>query len=292
MASDNESGGLTEASTGEQQENKADGTEGDGLSTPIHDARWAQAFRAQASEELRSKAIAFARRRARIVESYGGRGDAAYAEEVVQDVLTDTWLGTLAWDPERASLELHVEGAIRQRTGHEWRRARRAPTQALEVLGPAEMREVEDALATTASPGPETCIMLVQMVALLHEFAAGDADVLAVLRAHCGGYTAREDLVQAAGLTRRSYRAARRRLDEMLQALPSAFADLLPTARTARPTGVAGQVPAAEATGAVPLAAAAIDHEHRARAVRPMHFRTIRARPRSLDAATEAARKK
>src|SRR5262245_28626769 len=62
------------------------------------------AFRAQATEELTRRALRYARQRAALVRRAGRRIDSLYARELVQDALTDTWAGVLAWDPARRSL--------------------------------------------------------------------------------------------------------------------------------------------------------------------------------------------
>src|SRR5689334_20705962 len=77
---------------------------------------WIEAFEQQHTEELRARALRFARSRARLVARAGGRVDDLYASELVHDALSDTLLGVLAWDPRAVPLETHVFGAVRSRT--------------------------------------------------------------------------------------------------------------------------------------------------------------------------------
>lgn len=180
---------------------------------PIPDEKRRAAFLREATPELRRNAEGFARRRA--------RGDAAYAEEMVQDVLGDTWLGVVSWDPDRVSLQQHVLSVIASRTGHDHSRAQRFPHVSLEVLDETEMTEVEDALAKTASvSNAEDALATARTLAKARELAAADRKILSLIEAICAGYTERADLLRVTGMSKRTYRATRRRLGQLLESLP------------------------------------------------------------------------
>ena len=70
-------------------------------------------------------ALRYAARRARGVGAAGAHVDEFYAEELVADVLGDTLLGVIAWDPSTTVLSQHVQDAIRSRTWHDRKRARK-----------------------------------------------------------------------------------------------------------------------------------------------------------------------
>jgi hypothetical protein len=244
-----------------------------------------RAFTEQATAALRRKAAGYARRRARIVERSGGRGDAAYVEDMVEDVLADTLLGDLSWDPGRMSLEKHVEIAIRSRTGHDWRRAQRLQHAPLEALGESEMTEMEDALTRTRSVSQaEEMLATAQTLEKIRELAAGDRTVVALLDAICEGHIDRADLMQAAGMSKRAYRATRRRLDALLEELPHAVAASLRPAGAARPVNE----PVAVRNEHPTLATTALERFGPPRSASRTHLGTIRSTARTH---LEAARK-
>lgn len=97
---------------------------------------WIETFEAQCTVELLKKAKRFAERRARGVGKAGGIVDDYYVRELVQDVLADTTLGVLRWDPSVESLEQHVQDAIMSRAYHDRVHARRYPRESVDVFDP------------------------------------------------------------------------------------------------------------------------------------------------------------
>jgi hypothetical protein len=185
-----------------------------------------------------------------MVERNGGRSDAGYAEEMVQDVLGDTWLGVVSWDPDRISLEQHVLSVIGSRTGHDNSRAKRFPHVSLEALDESEMGEVEDALAKTVSAcTAEDALATARMLASARELASTDRKILALLDAIYAGYTERADLMRITGMSERAYRATRRRLAQLLENLPHSTAAVRP-----RATQAADMAQPAENQRAIPIA--------------------------------------
>lgn len=176
----------------------------------------------EATPDLRRRAASYVRRTwAWILELNGVRADAAYIEDLVEDVLADTLLGTRAWDPNRCSLRWHVVGAIDSRIGHELHRAKDRPHFSLEVLDETLVAAVEDALAA-ANPASnaEDALTAARVLAKLRELADGDREVLALLDAIGAGLVERADVMSATGMSLREYDAARNRLDRLVEDLP------------------------------------------------------------------------
>jgi DNA-directed RNA polymerase specialized sigma24 family protein len=176
----------------------------------------------EATPGLRRRAASYVRHMwAWVLELNGVRADAAYIEDLVQDVLVDTLLGTRAWNPSRCSLGWHVLGAIDSRIGHELHRAKDRPHFSLEVLDETLAAAVEDALAA-ANPASnaEDALMATWVLAKLRELAAGDREVLVLLDAICAGIVERADVMYATGMSLREYDAARNRMDRLVEELP------------------------------------------------------------------------
>src|SRR5262245_7165519 len=185
------------------------------------DDEWADTVLREDTPGLRRRAASYVRHMwAWVLELNGVRADAAYIEDLVQDVLVDTLLGTRAWNPSRCSLGWHVLGAIDSRIGHELDRAKHRPHFSLEVLNDALSVDMEDALAA-ANPASnaEDALLATQVLAKLRELAAGDHEVLAVLDAICAGIVERADVISATGMSPRQYDAARNRLDRLVEEL-------------------------------------------------------------------------
>lgn len=191
------------------------------------DKRWTVAFVAQATNVLRRQAMNFARHRVRMIEQSGGRVDSSHAEDLVQDVLGDTWRGVLAWKPDEVSLLTHVNFAVRSRTRHDREHAEKFPHVPLALPdeedegAPSVMNEAEEALAATAlEAAPEERFLGVKVFSQLRALAAGDRELLAVLEAMRGGAVDRADLMRVTGMPGRTYENVRRRLDRLVEELP------------------------------------------------------------------------
>ncbi len=141
------------------------------------------------------------------------------AEDLVQDILTATLDGTLAWRPEKVPLLGHVRDVIRYRCRHTYRRSHSTdpvPEVALDALGEddALWTDVEDALASevVACSDADLADLARRLVAEITRFRKGDRAVLAVLRAMVQGDTTDAELVEATGLNPHALHDPKRRL--------------------------------------------------------------------------------
>ena len=182
---------------------------------------WIDAFEAQNTQELRKRALRFARSRARMVARAGGRGDDLYVSELVQDVLTDTLFGVLSWDPAAISLEGHVFGSIKCRTKNERIRALRFPHQSLEALRTMDIAEVETSLAADGMPVPsaESLMFSAEVLDHLRGLAERDTVILRIVDAIAEGASAPSEIMALAKLNEATYKKARLRLSRLVDQL-------------------------------------------------------------------------
>lgn len=184
---------------------------------------WIHAFNAQCIQELWKKLERFAARCARGVGKAGGVADDYYVRELVQDVLADTRLGVLRWDPSVESLEEHARDAIASRTYHDRGHARRYPRDSIDAFDPdsshATMAAVDASLLDRREASLHTAALVENALAELRELAAEDSVALRLLDAYEVGATTKADVVLVADLSDRTYHAARTRLDRLVTRL-------------------------------------------------------------------------
>jgi hypothetical protein len=187
-----------------------------------------QAFGEQVSEELYRTAQRYARQRASMVRGAGRRIDSLYARELVQDALTDTWLGKLTWHPANCSLLWHVRGVIQSRSWKDALWAKRCSKLSLEV------NDTGVAIGAGAShhrtvPPQEHPLMIsnltVAIVRELRRLALGDRAATLVLSAWEEGKANRSEVIEHTGLSPIEYRMARDRLTYLVRELPRSLDD-------------------------------------------------------------------
>jgi hypothetical protein len=210
---------------------------------PPRNEHWIAEFKRQATDAMRQRAIRSARRCVQMIEWSGGQVPSSYAEDLVDDAIGDTWRGVLTWrpTPERSLLK-HINSVVRSRARHTRKKAEKFPTASLDAHveeegddngnGAALWTEAEEALAARA-PATIASDMLIafEMFDALRALATGDLEVLALLDAMRVGAVDRADLMHATGMTARRYESARRRLDTLLQELPTTLALRIAAAR-------------------------------------------------------------
>ena len=199
--------------------------EGTGAVAPSVASRdWLEAFETQCTKGLQKKARRLAVRRARKLILVGGVVDDYYVEGLVQDVLGDTALGILRWDPSSESLEDHVMDAIATRVHHDVVRAKRYPHASLDATDPeasrATLAAAEAALLAEREASAATVGLAEDVFGELWELAAEDPDLLRFLGALAMGATCKADVMVVADMSDHDYAAARHRLDRLVGRLP------------------------------------------------------------------------
>jgi hypothetical protein len=170
---------------------------------------------------MRMRATRFARSRARIVARAGGRADDLYIAELVHDVLTDTLLGVLTWDPAVVSLDAHVFGAIRSRTKNDRLRALRFRHQSLDASdASAVMGEVESSLAAgQGAASTESLLFSAEVLDQVRGLAGDDTAILRIVDAIAEGATTPSEIMSVAQMAEKTWRKARLRLGRLVEQL-------------------------------------------------------------------------
>ena len=185
-------------------------------------------FERQAKREGLEGVYRYAGARVPMVERAGGRSDAAYSEELVQDALGDTVMGVVRWDPEKRTLAQHLMRTIRGRTKNEALRLRHFQHRALIDRDDEEASDVEpvaeEAAFIVEDPRPATPFqraIAAEVIAELRKRAADDSGVLKMIAAFEEGASSREEVMRMTGMSAATYRNVRRRLATLVAKLPT-----------------------------------------------------------------------
>ncbi|MGN6105488.1 MAG: hypothetical protein ACTHU0_10320 [Kofleriaceae bacterium] len=162
----------------------------------------------------------YAEQRARMVR-HSGRPcprPSEYARELVQDAYTDTWVGDLAWDPQRCSLVRHLRTAIKTRTRKEIEKAPRYVSLDAKTVNENHERGVQAAIVESlfAPSGDVSSVLMPALVArVCHELQQAtlrDRACVALVDAWQRGLVERDEIMKATGLNESAYDRARKRL--------------------------------------------------------------------------------
>jgi hypothetical protein len=182
---------------------------------------WVEAFDAQCTEATLKRLRRYALLLARLPGGDHLGDSAAYAEEIVQAVVTDAMDGVLRWDPDARDLEPYLIDVIRLRIRRDRRRAARyehVSLDAAQAHDPASLlRDVEtgpsgDAPQRDAGVWGEMTATMERLRALV----AADPLALRFLDALDQSAETRTEIMRVAGLTRAEYHNTRRRLARLL----------------------------------------------------------------------------
>jgi hypothetical protein len=185
---------------------------------------WLQAFTEQMAEPtFYDAAWRYAERRGRMVQHVQKLDPEAYGQELVQDIIDDTLEGTIVWDPKRVTLLKHVRDAIKSRSRHHYHRACRRRHHSLAYSGIEAKVDEHTAAAhrETEVEQAERRRHANEVLDRIRNAAAGDVEVERILDAHERGAETRAEILHVAGLTKLQYDAARKRLDRLIETLPS-----------------------------------------------------------------------
>jgi hypothetical protein len=157
----------------------------------------------------------YALRRARHVAHADPRVDDLYPRELLQDVLTDTLLGVLHWDPTRKLLRQHVMDSMKSRSRHDYERAVDFPHFRID-----DDRWMAAAESTVACRTEDAEEVMDEHINALGDRAVGDDDVLLLLDAYRRRITKKCDVMNATRLSPLRYDAARKRMLRLRDDLP------------------------------------------------------------------------
>ena len=179
------------------------------------DEAWLTAYEDQLTPVMVRRCAAAVMSHLRSCTGMSRQGIEPYARELVQDALTDTFLGVLRWHPSKETLENHLRDVIRWRVRNE--RQRMARQVSLDDPGdrsrgiPSAADEVEGALAA-ALAHDELEERAIQRLAELRRRAERDAEVSAMIEVYEGGARSRADVMVLMDLSSVEYKKIRARL--------------------------------------------------------------------------------
>jgi hypothetical protein len=182
---------------------------------------WIEAYAKQCTNALRLDLKVYAKRRARGVGRAGRYVDETYVEDLVADALADTLLGVVAWEHTKKTLHQHAEDVIKFRTRHDRDRAKKYKHDRLDVpRSREEKRLLEVSLAhDQAANTAESMIAATEVIEQLRQLAGDDELVLRYLDAIVDGATSRAEIMEFAGMSAKTFRNTRDRLDRIVQRL-------------------------------------------------------------------------
>lgn len=185
--------------------------------TPTED--WINALEAQCTQAMVARVVRYARARSMVA----GPVLSSYAEDIVQNAISDTAQGILSWDCNHRTLEQHLRDAIKRQTSHDRQRSRQFSHHSLDQLteeGSSVRTEAHHALvARTVDPAAAEAAA--DEVAELRRLVSDDPEVLALIEARASGATTKRELMATANLSSTAYHNARRRLPKYLAQLSS-----------------------------------------------------------------------
>lgn len=200
-------------------------TTGDSARAPfVPSEQWIEAFTSQVTaEDFHDAMWRYAERRGRMVQHLRKLDPEAYARDLVQEILDDTMYGRIAWDPVRVDLRKHVYDAIKSRSRHHYRRALRLRHFSLAEARTNRLVDEASIAGTleTELERAERLESITAVVAAVRERAGDDVEVQRLLDAYEQGIANRSKILEVAGLTKLQYDAGRKRLDRLLEELPS-----------------------------------------------------------------------
>lgn len=185
---------------------------------------WVQAFRSQWTPELALFARRYARTQCRKVALVRAI-DESFAVEMVQDIIGDTMLGVIAWDPDRVSLKKHVLDAIMSRSRHAYVHALKFRPLQLEAV----VDEAERKLEEEHAPLIAAIAFAEEVLRTLRTYVSpDDSELNRILDAYEQGVTKRFDVLRLTKLSAKQYDAARHRLKRLVDLLPATLRPAAP----------------------------------------------------------------
>jgi hypothetical protein len=196
------------------------------------------AFDTQATPALLDKVYRAARARMQIYAGRMQHVNAADVDDMVSGVVTDTLVGSLAWDYQRKPLLRHLLDTVRYRVRDEARRRWRETARFEELDEETTDASVGESMLVGAEPKqPDDSLCVRQiadlLVAEVRKAIAGDRDVMILFDAIVmRGAFERAEILKETGLSAGAYKNARRRLDFILLQVPIETHDAVMSAFT------------------------------------------------------------
>lgn len=194
---------------------------------------WRERFESQATKPILERLNRIARARLGIYAGGKQRVHESAVDDIVIGALGDTWNGTLAWDPDRRSLFLHLRDAIKYRVRDQARLARNQRSDGhLEeddgAMSIADRAATGATLPTVTDDEPKIEALgdfVDATLDALRPLAVRDREVMSLLDALSRRVVDRHDLLEETGMTIVEYNNAWRRLARLAHELPAQLRD-------------------------------------------------------------------
>jgi hypothetical protein len=186
---------------------------------------WIEKFDTQCTELLLKRARSYAAQRAQDL-GWEMPGAGAYdPDELVDNIVKDTFAGVLRWDPERRSFARHLYDAVRSRVDRYAKRMKAYPHESVDVVDSAGnsqvMAELEAQLLADVSEATfDTSLRVEDTMHSLHKLSRRKPLVRQLLAAFELRVTEKEDVMDLVNLTDAEYDNARRQLARLVELLP------------------------------------------------------------------------
>ena len=188
----------------------------------VRDAKWiAELERQLMAREFGERMLVFARStKVRFAKAY--ILDEFSVSQLVQDVIDDTFLGKVTWDPTRVDLAKHVMDTIFYRTRLRRKRSRQFPEVCLDAFEDDDPLQSEAAEQHDVHSAEQEALRREadERLAAYRELAAGDRELLLLIDSYRQRIIERADVLRFTGLSERQYDAARERFRRHTDRLP------------------------------------------------------------------------
>lgn len=199
---------------------RAKGTDSDARDNYAPPEALIDSFTRQYSRDVMERVCRYAARRLSGAQRVSAKDYAA--QELAQDAIVDTLEGKALWDFGVVPLKRHLYNVVMRQTAANWERAKRRPHVSIDAATPDGQSPVRDEMEHAMRerlPDQRDAEYSLSVIDELFRRAKDDADVLALINAKLDDRTSRARVMSVTGLSEQRYRAARRRLNRIVEKL-------------------------------------------------------------------------
>jgi hypothetical protein len=179
---------------------------------------WIKQYTKQCDRKLITGLNQFARTRALAINGAGATFDDLDARGLVLDALGDTWLGVVRWEPGKCSLGYHIVRTIEGRADKLRQRAEQMPHLSIgEPTEDAHEAERDASELVGDHDRPLKRMVASNTMAQVRALAVRDRPILRMLDAYDAGCETKEEVLEHAKMTSRTYHNAYIRLKRIIR---------------------------------------------------------------------------
>lgn len=179
---------------------------------------WIKQYIKQCDRKLIAGLNQYARTRALAINGAGAKFDDLDTRGLVLDALGDTWLGVVRWDPSKCSLGYHIVRTIEGRADKLRQRAEQMPHLAIGDVGEDSRQAERDASELVGDHDrPLKRMVASNTMAQVRALSVRDKPILRMLDAYDAGCETKEEVLEHAKMTSRTYHNAYIRLKRIIR---------------------------------------------------------------------------